>query len=480
MPAELRGFLDSLGSRLLQIDDEVDPVTQVGILSASAAGPFCLNNLKGFPGWKLCDALVRDREMQAHALGTTPDSVTAFLAERMDRGPGKSTIVPDGPCKEIKLIGEQCDITQLPIPIHSEADAGRYLGSGVTITKDPDTGVRNEAFLRAQVKGPGKMCWRAAARHNWAHYMKYEARDEPMPMAFAIGVHPVYEILTNFSGRHDDFDELELGAGVLGETLELVKCETIDLEVPAYSEVVIEGLVPPHVREPEGPFGEFTNYNSGWDGLGPTFEVTAITHRRDPIFRHIQSTTFTDHQTLASLPREAVLYRRLSEVHSRSLIQSVYQPPWTSSFVVIVQMTPQWDGQAKAVLLAALSSPYLEPKVVIAVDDDVNIYDARDVFWAISTRVDPQKDVIVLPNQRIHTLDVSAPPITAPDDPIVERLGGKMMIDATKPALWRKAEREQFTRVVPSGAGDPALEHLLRLVASPPQAAPAVREPAPR
>src|SRR6266516_4364700 len=404
MALNLRDFLQALGDDLIRVDDEIDPITQAGALCSAAPRPILLERLRGFPGWKLCDILVKDRARQALALGTSPGSVVRELSDRMfTRVPGQSKVVPDGPCKEVKLLGNDADITKLPIPIHSEGDAGRYLGSGITITRDPDTGVRNEAIIRAMVKGPRRMGFWMAARHNWAHLMKYQERGLPAPMAFAIGLHPGYEILANYSGRHEGYDELEMGAGVLGETLELVKCETIDLEVPAQAEVVIEGVVPPGVREPEGPFGEFTGYSKGAEGPAPVLEVTAITRRRDPIFRHMQATVFT----------------------------------------VFVQMTPRWDGQARAVLLGALSSPYLHPKIAIAVDEDVDIYDPRDLFWAISTRVNPERDVIVIPHERIHPLDISAPNVDR-SEVTVMRVGGKMAIDATKPALWRKKERDEF------------------------------------
>src|SRR5207253_2540780 len=185
-------------------------------------------------------------------------------------------------CKEVKLLGADADLTKLPIPIHSEGDAGRYLGSGITITKDPDTGIRNEAIIRALVKGPRRMGFWMAARHNWAHLMKYQERGGPAPV----------------------------------------------------------------------------------------FEVTAITRRREPIYRHMQATVFTDHQPLVSVPMEASLYRRLREIHGHTEVHDVYIPPWVTMFTVFVQLTPRWDGQARDVLLGVLSSPYLHPKIAIAVDED--------------------------------------------------------------------------------------------------------------
>jgi len=252
---------------------------------------------------------------------------------------------------------------------------------------------------------------------------------------------------------------------VLGETLEMVKCETIDLEVPAQAEVVIEGIVRPGVREPEGPFGEFTGYSKGAEGPAPVFEVTAVTHRRDPIFRHMQATRFTDHQPLVSVPMEASLYRRLREIHGATDVHDVYIPPWVTMFTVFVQVTPRWDGQARDVLLGTLSCPYLHPKIAIAVDEDVDIYNPWEVFWAISTRVNPERDIIVIPHERIHPLDISAPNVDK-SEVTVMRVGGKMAIDATKPPVWRKKERAEFERVKPSGFDDPALQALLAKLAS--------------
>ena len=464
MPATLRGYLDALGDRLVEIHDEVDPVTQAGILSSESQHPFLLHNLKGFPGWSLCDRLLATRQLQALALGAPPDRLVPYLAERMFKhGPGKSQLVADGPCKEVKLLGDAADVTKIPVPIHSEGDAGRYIGSGITITRDPDTGVRNEAMVRAFVREPRRIPFWMAARHNWRHYLKYQERGDPMPMAYAIGVHPAYEIMSNYSGQHDTWDELELGAGVLGETLELVKCETIDLEVPAHAEVVIEGIVRPHVREQEGPFGEFTGYRQGAEGPAPVWEITAVTHRKNPIFRHVQATLFTDHQILVSLPMEATLFNRLRDVQGFSEIHDIYIPQWVTMFVVFIKMTPRWEGQARDVMLAALSGPNLHPKIVIAVDEDVNIHDPREVFWAISTRVNPEKDVIIIPHERIHPLDISAPKYSE-EEVTVMRIGGKMAIDATKPPVWRQKDRDHFRRVNPSGYGDKALEGILALL----------------
>src|SRR5262249_6477657 len=150
-----------------------------------------------------------------------------------------------------------------------------------------------------------------------------------------------------------------------------------------------------------------------------------ITRRRDPIFRHMQATVFTDHQPLVSVPMEASLYRRLREIHGATDVHDVYIPPWVTMFTGFILITPRWGGQDRALLLCRVSSPDLHPKIAIAVDEDVNIYDPREVFWAISTRLNPQLDVIVLPHERIHPLDVSAPNVDR-SEVTVMRVGGKI------------------------------------------------------
>ncbi len=467
MPHTLRSFLESIDNRVLHIRDQVDPLTQIGYLCSESTGPLMFHNLKDYPGWRLTDILIKDRHGQAAALGVIDvKEVCPFLARQMSKGKGRSVMVDDGPVKEVRMLGDDVNLHSLPIPVHSHGDAGRYLGSGITITKDPETGIRNESIIRMQLTDdPKKATFWMAARHNYAHYMKYVARDEPMPMAFAIGLHPVYEIMSNWSGRHEDFDELEYGAGVLGEDIEMIKCDTIDLEVPAHAEIVIEGLVHPRDRLPEGPFGEFTTFGSGAEGPAPVFQITAITHRKDPIFRHMQATWFTDHQPLITLPMEATYYNRLRETHGNSNILDVFVPPWASQFLMIVQMEARWDGQVRDVLMSALSGPNLHVKIVVAVDDDVDIYNAEDVLWAITCRVDPEKEVHVVPGSRLHPLDISIPQVG--DEFTVMRIGGKMAIDATKPPTWRKEERARFARVDPMGKRDAAIQRLVEQVRQP-------------
>lgn len=452
MPKDLRAYLDEVKDVRIDVHREVDPLANVGALCDASEWPIVFHALKGFSGWRLVDRLVSRRELQARILGCPPDRVVHTLADALQRiGTGEVKVVGAGPVQTVVRKGADADLTALPHCIHSENDAGRYIGGGICMTRDPESRIRNLAFLRHQIKGPRRTGFLVLPRHTWRHQQKYERAGEPMPMAIVIGVHPAYEIATCYTGKVEQ-DELDLAAVLLGEPVELVRCATIDMEVPAHAEIVIEGHVLPGVRENEGPFGEVTNYTAG-QGQNPVFEVTAITTRRDPIYRHIQATRFTDHQVLGALPVEAGLFNRIRETAGGIDVHEVACPAWCSRYTVIVQLTPRFDGEARAALLAALSSPYLFPKVAVAVDADVDIHDARDVMWAMATRVNPETDVHVIPGMRAHGLDLASPELLPPGSPAWQRVGGKMLIDATKPATWRATERALFERARPRGWG---------------------------
>ena len=205
MPHTLRSFLESIDNRMLHIHDPVDPTTQVGYLCSESKGPLMFHNLTGFPGWRLTDMLIMDRVGQAAAFGLDSENeVCPYLADRMATRRGKSVMVGDGPVKEVKMLGDDIDLHALPIPQHSHGDGGRYLGSGITITKDPETGIRNEAIIRMMLtEDPeeGDVLDGGAPQLRALHEIRRQGRA--MPMAFAIGLHPVYEIMSNWSGKHE-------------------------------------------------------------------------------------------------------------------------------------------------------------------------------------------------------------------------------------------------------------------------------------
>ena len=464
---DLRSFITTAAKagELLRVDRETDPLTEMGVLFGETEHPLIFENVRGYPGWQVCGELATTRAAQALALQVERSQVVPELARRMQSAvlPGRS--VNTGPVKERILTGRDLDLRKLPVVVHSQEDGGPYIGSAMCVTKDPDTGIQNVAMLRMQIQDRNRTGTAFAPRHSWMHYQKYEARSEPMPMAAVIGHHPILDLATNSSVPYG-VDEFQVAGSLLQEPLEMVRCETVDLMVPAHAEIVIEGVIPPGVREDEGPFGEFQCYYLTRTRKCPVFDVKAITMRRDALYRHIQATPSTvEHQALVAVPMEAHLWQRIKDVDGYIDLKDVHVPPWGACFVVLVKFTPRLEEQAKSVLMAALSSSYSHPKIAIALDDDIDLTDARDVFWAIATRVDPARDLLQIPHARMHSLDPSGKLVTAPGAGH-QRVGGKLGIDATKPPTSRPKDRYDWERVLPMGHGQISLQEVLGALAS--------------
>jgi len=325
-------------------------------------------------------------------------------------------------------------------------DGGPVIGSGLLVSKDPETGQRNVSFHRLQVKGPHKSGILLYPRHTWKNYMKYQERNEAMPVAIFIGHHPLYYAAAATTAACG-VDEFEIAGGFLGEPARLVKCETVDLEVPADAEIVLEGHIPPYFREQEGPFSEFQDYYVTGTGRNPIVEYQFMTRRHDAIFKSLQNGSEMEGCVFHKVPMSAAILRRLRTVGGGPHIHNVISLP--GIFGLVVQMTARAYGEAKNVLMAALSSEYQHPKLAIAVDVDVDIFNPLEILWALSTRVDPQEDVVVIPGTHNHAMDASLPELGAPGTALWQRLGSKMLIDATIPPPADAARRTMFERIRP-------------------------------
>ena len=439
---------------------EVDPLTQLGALSSQSQGAILFESVKGHPGWRVCDRFFGTRELRTTALHTTPERLLQEAAARIARGRGESRMVKEGPVQEVIITGEDLDLFSLPVAISSEGDGGQYISSGMGVTKDPDTGIQNEAYYRTQIKGRNRATCAMGPREGFGHLIKYEARGEPTPIAIVIGHHPAYEIATAYNGPHVGYEEFELAASLLEEPVEFLPCHTIDLRVPAHAEIVIEGLIAPQAREAEGPFGEYTGY-MGPAGTAPVFEAQAITMRKDAIYRHLNGSRNTDQQALSTLLGEVSLYGNLLRAFGATQILDVHLPLW-AMFTTIIQMVPQHEGQAKSVLMSTLGL-YPLAKVVIVVDDDIDIHDPKDVMWALSCRVNPATDITTVTGTRGFKFDPSTPDLTREErlDAASLPINGVMGIDATKPPVRRPAERARYTRARPMGDGKVHLKDFL-------------------
>ncbi|MCL5959225.1 MAG: UbiD family decarboxylase [Chloroflexi bacterium] len=460
MPKDMRTWIGQLeeAGELVHVRKPVDPHSEMGALMYQTRDKaLFFEELKGFPGWRALGQAPANPRQGAIAFDTTLDKVVPTLAGKLHlRQPCER--VSTGPVKEVILTGDQVDVLKLPAHQAGIRDAGPFITAGLCVTKDPDTGIRNMSFHRMQLKSKNRTGMLMVPRHSFLNYRKYEERGEPMPIAIFIGHHPLYYMAAATTGPYE-MDELELAGGLLGEPVKLVKCETIDVEVPFDAEIVLEGHVLPGVREDEGPFSEFQDYYIAGTGKNPVIEFQAITMRKDAIFKNVQNGSEVEGCVYHKLPMSAAIFNRIKTVGGFVDLKNVMTLP--GIFGVVVQMTPRYYGEAKNVLMSVLSSEYQHPKIAIAVDEDVDIFNNTEVIWAINTRVNPAEDITVLPGMRIIPMDPTGKELGTAGHPSWQRFGGKMIIDATKPPTSDPEARDLFERIKPIGDGKFRLEDYL-------------------
>jgi len=435
--------LDAAGE-LIRVDKPVDPLTQMGALLYQCREKALL--FERLPhGWRSLGQAPANIRQAALAFGVREEELIPHVAAKLGtRIP--PVMVDSGPVKEVKLERGELDLTRLPVHVAGQRDGGPVIGSGLVVTKDPDSGKRNLSFHRLQIKGPGKSGILLYPRHSWKNYLKYQERNQPMPVAVMIGHHPLYYVAASTTAAYGD-DEFEIAGGFLGGAVPLVKCETVDLEVPANAELVLEGHIPPHYREDEGPFSEFQDYYITGTGKNPVVEYQFMTRRRDAIFKNLQNGSEMEGCVFHKVPMGATIFRRLKDIGGGPNLHNVAILPGV--FGVAIQMTQRAYGEAKNLLMAALSSEYQHPKLALAVDADVDIFNPAELLWALATRVDPQKDIVVIPGTHNHAMDASLPELGAPGTPLWQRHGSKVLIDATIPPPADAQARAAFERIRP-------------------------------
>ena len=326
--------------------------------------------------------------------------------------------VDSGPCQEVVLKGKEVDLTRLPVPIFSERDPGPFITLGLVISQDPKTGKKNTSIYRLQLKGPNRLG--IMAQHLVRQLVEAEAMGQGLPVAIAIGTDPVLPLATQWMAPYGE-DELELAGALRGKPVEVVKAQTVDLDVPATAEIVIEGTVLPNVREQEGPFGEVSGYYTPANPK-PVIEVSAITHRKNPIYEAaLTGMPTTENHILKQLPLEATFYWTLKKEFPG--VTAVHFPAaGTVGMIVVIAMKQAYECEARNVIATMLGSR--RNKIIIVVDEDIDIYDMEKVLWAIATRSQPDEDALVFPRL-----------VATAMDPSVRKLGvgSGLGIDATKP-----------------------------------------------
>ncbi len=365
--------------------------------------------------------------------------------------PIKPVVVDTGPCKENILKGDEVDLFQFPAPHWQKLDGGRYIGTyhGV-VTKDPDTGWENVGTYRQVIHDRNTTSMSVAqGQHIWMHWRKYRRKGKNMPLAVAIGWDPILPAVATTAVPMNVCEYDVMGA-LRQEPVELVKCETVDLHVPASCEIVLEGEVITDIStfKNDGPFAEFPGYY-GMESQRPVFKVNCVTCRDNPIFQGTMTgKPISEGHRVCSISQSAMLWDLLDE--RMPGITGVNSDPSTAYANIIVSIDNSYYGQVQQVAanIWGWMGSHQVGKNIIVCDSDIDIYNLGEVFWAIAYRVDPKRDIIQYPHW-IHALD----PIVHPDEKVLTaggNKGTKLLIDATKAITKPRSDKlfgERFATV---------------------------------
>jgi UbiD family decarboxylase len=365
--------------------------------------------------------LFADRGRIARMAGAEPGQFNAAWNRALENLTAP-IVVDGGPVQETVLLSNAVDAGLLPLSRHFQQDAGRYIGSGILVCKDPDTGVRNLSFQRLQLKGPNRFGASLHSRgHIWEHQQRAEKQGRNLEVAIVIGAHPVIYLAASAKVAME-VDEFEVAGALLGRPVELVKCKTIDVEVPAEAEYVIEGELLAGQYEDEGPYGEYTGYSTSRSTRN-VFSVKAITHRQRPIYLDIIPGYSMEHLLLGRSTKEAHVFHRLKEMVPN--LMALNFPKSGTHFHAYLSLKKSAEGQARHALMLLFGlDPYI--KFAVAVDDDIDVFNEEQVLWAMATRFQADTDMFVVPNVFCNRLDPSS----------VEGMSAKLGIDATAPLKW--------------------------------------------
>lgn len=434
MSYELRSWLETMKKEgnLKTVSREVSTDFEIAAIGKKLDPDYgvLFNNVKGY-NTPVVTGLAGTRKMMARSLNMTIEQLMDKFNDALS-SPTPCTVIPaDGVAvKENIYKGEDVDLEKiLPACVHHEKDCGKYITAGMLIVKDPETGIRNVAIHRHEIKGKNRLGALLLPRHTHHIFSKAEAAGKPLEIALVIGTHPVLLLASQATTRLG-IDEFEIAGSLIGEPLKMVKCETVDIEVPVECEYVLEGKLLPKVREDEGPFGEYPK-TYGPKSPRHVIEITCITHRNNPIYHTIIPATM-EHLLLGAIPREVAMLQLVKQA-----VPSAFGVHLTTAggcrYHVVIGIDKKNEGEAKNAMFAAFASS-TEVKHVVTVDKDIDIFDMQDVEWAIANRVQADKDVFIVKSAMGNKLDPSSD----------EGVSDKMGIDATVPL---EADPERYQKI---------------------------------
>ncbi|MGI9622488.1 MAG: UbiD family decarboxylase [Acidimicrobiales bacterium] len=404
---DLRSYvavLDNVG-QLARVHRKVDIHHELADVAASLArtdtGAGYFENPAGSQ-WPIFCGSVTSHRRAAVALGCEPHQVIDVMERVLDPTNGIAPVRVDAaPWQDNQVTGADIDTAALPIPVHSRGDGGAFITGAVTVAKDPISGRGNLGYNRMLRLGRDRFGFNVNEWRDVGTFWKSrEEPDAPFPIALAIGLDPAIMIA---AGVKTPVDELFIAGAIRGRGIEVCPGSTVDVDIPAAAEIVVEGLLHPAVRELEGPLAEFHGYHGeAWNS--PTFEVTCVSWRDDPIYQTIIPGWYEHIYIGNVLPREPLLRRFVRHLDSTA---DVHIPPYGNGFLAIVQIDRDNPGAPKNLAMAAMSA-HINIRNVIVVDRDIDMHDASEIQWALTNRVHWELDVFSVPGAQGHEMDPTA------------------------------------------------------------------------
>ncbi|MFC6885633.1 MULTISPECIES: UbiD family decarboxylase [Actinomadura] len=406
-------------------------------------------------GVELVTNVFASRARIASLFGTDQAGLHAAYQERSRRA-CEPEAVPDGPVLAEVLTGADADLAAVPMIRHFASDLGRYITSGIVVAEDPDgdagtgtgagAGAGNLSYHRATPHAPHELALSLHSRGDlWRLLNRARDLGRPLPVAMVVGGHPLF-MLAASARVGPGVDERAIAGGLFGEPLQVVRTPRHGIRVPATAEYVIEGVIDPGDRAPEGPFGEFSGYSSH-RSTNNVLRVETICRRRDPVLLDVVAGNSAEHLNLARIPRESEMAEQLAARFPD--VTALHYPNSGTHFHAYVALRQRRPGQARQVMLGLLGwDPYL--KTVVAVDDDVDVTDDAAVLWALAAHFQPHADLFVVDGLPGSPLDPSSG-----TDGTTSRMG----LDATRgpgfdgePIELSARARDRAARLLAKGA----------------------------
>ncbi|PLX39768.1 MAG: UbiD family decarboxylase [Deltaproteobacteria bacterium] len=402
---DLRGYLQKIDDDLIRVEEPLDPQFEVAALLREAQDTGCavlFENVKGYDRAKIAGNLFGSRKLAAVALETTEKDLAKTYIERKVQGLPPVDFKGAPPVQQV-VIGEDIDLLkELPILTHHERDAAPYITSGLVVAKDPDGTKGALGIHRMMVHGPNRLGMLAATPPMTHFIANAEREKRPLEVAVILGADPATILASVVKVGPGGPEKFETAGALRGLPLELCRCKSVDLKVPAFAEVILEGRILPGIRESEGPFGE--NSGNYFTNVSPVIEIGLLTRREEILYPGLCPWT-REVDNLLSLAAGTELLSQLQALFHG--VVDLEMEPGTCGFKAICSVSGMKSTEVRRLIYHALSIDR-RLKVLTVVDDDVNPRDAREVSWALATRFNPERDMVMMTGLEGYVIDTSS------------------------------------------------------------------------